>query len=121
LEGLVVRELDHVGFGREEGLVDVHLGVGVDAVVADVEELDDLRLWELLEDRLTRLLVLDELAGNLTRKAKNISKTRNAIRSHAGHESQAWRVVREPTFFMDLIRGFATLACDDRVLLFMLF
>ena len=49
LERLVVGELDHVGNGSEKGLIDVHLGVGVDRVVADVEELDDLGFWELFD------------------------------------------------------------------------
>jgi hypothetical protein len=53
LEGFVVGELDDVRLGREKGLVDVHLRVGVDGVVADVEELDDLGLGELFDDTFT--------------------------------------------------------------------
>lgn len=30
----------------------MHLGVGVDRVVADVEELDDLGFWELFDNAL---------------------------------------------------------------------
>ena len=37
----------------KEGLIDVNLGVGVDAVIADVEELDDLGFWELFDDAFT--------------------------------------------------------------------
>ena len=39
--------------GSEQGLVHVHLGVSVDAVVADVEELNDLGFWELFDDAFT--------------------------------------------------------------------
>ncbi len=39
-----------MGDGSKEGLVDMDLGVGVDGVVADVKELDDLRFWELFDD-----------------------------------------------------------------------
>jgi len=49
LLGLVVGELDDVGFGRENGLVHVDLGVDVDGVVTDVEELNDLGLRELFD------------------------------------------------------------------------
>lgn len=59
LEGLVVRELDHVRLCLEEWLVDVHLGVAVDAVVGDVEVLNDLRLGKLVDDASPRLLVFD--------------------------------------------------------------
>ena len=31
----------------------MNLGVGVDAVIADVEELDDLGFWELFDDAFT--------------------------------------------------------------------
>ena len=34
----------------KEGLVDVDLGVSVDAIVANVEELNDLGFWELFDD-----------------------------------------------------------------------
>ena len=50
LEGLVVGELDYMRDWSEEGLVDVDLGVGVDRIVADVEELNDLGFWELFDD-----------------------------------------------------------------------
>ena len=53
LERLVVGELDYVWDGSEQGLVHVHLGVSVDAVVADVEELNDLGFWELFDDAFT--------------------------------------------------------------------
>ena len=41
------------------------LGVGVDAVVADVKELDDLGLWELFDDAFATALIFNQLAGNL--------------------------------------------------------
>ena len=41
LEGFIVRELDHHRLWGEERLVDVDLGIDVDGVVADVEELND--------------------------------------------------------------------------------
>ena len=53
LEWLVVRELDHVRDGGKQRLVHVHLGVRVDAVVPDVEELNDLGFWELFDDAFT--------------------------------------------------------------------
>ena len=34
-------------------LIDVDLGVGVNGIVADVEELDDLGFWELFDDTFT--------------------------------------------------------------------
>ena len=43
----------------EERLIDVHLGVGVDAVVGDVEMLNNLRLWKLINNASSRLLVFD--------------------------------------------------------------
>lgn len=53
LKGLVVCKLDNMRLWREERLVDVHLRVGVDGVVADVKELDDLGLGELFDDTFT--------------------------------------------------------------------
>jgi len=50
LERLVVGELDYVGDGSKEGLIDVDLGVRVDRIVADVKELDDLGFGELFDD-----------------------------------------------------------------------
>jgi hypothetical protein len=50
LEGLVVGELNHVRFGRKERLVDIDLGVDVDGVVSNIEELDDFWLRELLDN-----------------------------------------------------------------------
>jgi len=40
-------------FGREKWLVNIDLGVDVDRVVANVEELDDLGLRELFDDTFT--------------------------------------------------------------------
>jgi hypothetical protein len=40
------------------------LGVGVDAVVADVKELDDLWFWELFDDALAGALIFNQLTGN---------------------------------------------------------
>ena len=34
----------------EEGLVDMDLGVSVDRIIANVEELNDLGFWELFDD-----------------------------------------------------------------------
>jgi hypothetical protein len=45
LEGLVVGELNERGFGGEERLVDINLGIDVDGVVSDVQELNNFRLW----------------------------------------------------------------------------
>ena len=42
-----------MGDGSEKGLIDVHLGVSVDGVVADVEELDDDDSLELQVDLLS--------------------------------------------------------------------
>lgn len=70
MERLVVGELDDVRLWLEQGLVNIHLRVGVDAVVSDVEMLDDFWLWELIHDAAARLLVLDELARYLTRKIR---------------------------------------------------
>jgi len=47
------------------------LGVGVDAVVADVKELDDLGFWELFDDALAGALILDQLTGNLHNNTTN--------------------------------------------------
>ena len=41
------------------------LGVSVNRIVADVEELDDLGFWELFDDAFSGALILDKLAGNL--------------------------------------------------------
>ena len=49
----------------EERLVDVDLGVSVDRIIADVEELNDLGFWELFDDAFSGALILDQLAGNL--------------------------------------------------------
>jgi hypothetical protein len=59
LERLVVGELDDVRLRLEEGLVNVHLRVAVYAIVGDVEVLNDLRFWELINNTSTRLLVFD--------------------------------------------------------------
>ena len=59
LEWLVVGELDHMRLGLEEGLVDVYLRIAVDAVVGDVEVLNDPGLGELINDASSRLLVFD--------------------------------------------------------------
>ena len=97
----------------EERLVDVDLGVSVDRIVTDVEKLNDLGFWELFDDAFSGALILDKLAGNLNdkiRKWSNMSQT-------CFSETVDW----EPTFFKDLIRGFApVIARDDWVLLFML-
>ena len=37
----------------EEGLVDMDLGVGVNRIIANVEELNDLGFWELFDDAFT--------------------------------------------------------------------
>ena len=50
LQGLVVGELDYMRDRSEERLVDVDLGVSVDRIIADVEELNDLGFWELFDD-----------------------------------------------------------------------
>jgi len=113
LKRLVIGELDHVRNGSEQGLVHVHLGVGVDRVVADVEELDDLGFWELFDDALAGALILDQLTGNLRQKKQRVKKP------DIHTEGEDW----EPTFFMDLIRGFETAVAppaNDWVLLFML-
>jgi hypothetical protein len=62
LQWLVVGELDDCWFSLEERLVHINLRVGVDAVVCDVEVLDDLGPRELVYDAATRLLVLHQLA-----------------------------------------------------------
>jgi hypothetical protein len=49
LEGFVVRELDHRRLWRKERLVYINLGIDVDGVVTDVEELDDFRLVRLID------------------------------------------------------------------------
>ena len=43
------------------------LGICMDAVIADVKELDDLGFWELFDDALAGALILDQLTGNLHR------------------------------------------------------
>ena len=50
LERLVVGELDDMRDRGEQGLINVDLGVSVDGVVADIEELNDLGFWELFDD-----------------------------------------------------------------------
>ena len=50
LKGLVVGELDYVRDWSEEGLVDMDLGVGVNRIIANVEELNDIGFWELFDD-----------------------------------------------------------------------
>ena len=54
-----------MGNRGEQRLIHVDLGVGVDAVVADVKELDDLGLWELFDDAFATALIFNQLAGNL--------------------------------------------------------
>lgn len=71
LERLVVGELDHMGSGSEQGLIYVDLGVCVDGVVAYVEELDDLRFWELLDDAFATTLIFNQLAGNLPQETRH--------------------------------------------------
>ena len=39
-----------MGDRSEEGLVNMDLGVGVDGIVSNVEELYDLGFWELFDD-----------------------------------------------------------------------
>ena len=57
-------------------------------------------------------MILDQLAGNLQDKMKRVK-----CEPFAFSETVDW----EPTFFKDLIRGFApVMARDDWVLLFML-
>jgi len=68
LEWLVVGELDHVRLWLEQRLINVYLRVRVDAVVCDVEMLDDLWLGKLINDAPAGLLVLDKLARNLKRQ-----------------------------------------------------
>ena len=104
LLGLVVGELYDVRLGSKDGLVHVDLGVDVDGVVADVEELDDLGLGELFDYALPCAEVLHQLAGVL-QKHNNISLLIKAKPS-SGEESERWG----PTFFIDLIRGFVALA-----------
>ena len=93
----------------EERLVDVDLGVSVNRIVADVEELDDLGFWELFDNAFATALIFNQLAGNLHTQVKQ-NKVNDA-------KFVAW----EPTFFIDLIRGFAAIPpWMERVLLFML-
>jgi hypothetical protein len=54
-----------VRLGREERLVHVDLGVDVDGVVSDVEELDDFGLRKLLDNAFAGREFLLELAGVL--------------------------------------------------------
>lgn len=49
MEGFVVCELNHRGLWGEERLVYVDLGIDVDRVVTDVEELNDFGLLILLD------------------------------------------------------------------------
>ena len=90
----------------------MHLGVGVDRVVADVEELDDLGFWELFDDALAWTLVFNQLTGNLQENGQKQDYLTWEYRS----EIVDW----EPTFFIDLIRGFDYIPANDWVLLFML-
>jgi hypothetical protein len=55
---------------RKEWLVDIYLGVDVDRVVSDVEELDDLRLGELFDYTFSGCLFLLKLAGVLRSQKK---------------------------------------------------
>ena len=114
LERLVVSELDYVRDRGEQGLVHMHLGVGVDAVVADVEELNDLGFWELFDDAFATALIFNELTGNLKQR-----KERDDIGERL---SRSKEVDWEPTFFIDLIRGLFAITppAKDWVLLFML-
>lgn len=50
LEWFVVRELDGQGLWGKEGLIYVDLGIDVDRVVTDVEELNDFGLLVLIDD-----------------------------------------------------------------------
>ena len=90
--------MDHVWDWGEQRLVHVDLGVSVDAVIADVKELDDLGFWELFDDALAGALILDQLTGNLHKK-------RDIVSNNIPDLSER-RVAWEPTFFIDLIRGF---------------
>ena len=71
LQWLVVGELDHMWDWGEQRLVYVDLGIRVNAVVADVKELDDLGFWELFDDALAGALILDQLTGNLHNNTTN--------------------------------------------------
>ena len=51
--------------GREKRLIDIDLGVNVNRVVTDVEELDDLGLRELFDDTFTARKFFLKLAGVL--------------------------------------------------------
>ena len=74
LEWLVVGELNHVGDGSEEGLVNMDIGIGVDGVIANVEELNDLGFWELFDDAFAAALILNQLAGNLRRAETRLNQ-----------------------------------------------
>ncbi len=91
-------------FRSEKRLIYVDLGVDVDGVVADVEELDDLGLGELFDYALPCAEVLHQLAGVL-QKHNNISLLIK-VKPSSGEEGERWG----PTFFIDLIRGFEALA-----------
>lgn len=67
---LVVSELDDVWLGSEEGLVDVYLGVDVNRVVANVEELDDLGLGILVDGVLAGVLFLVRLDWGLHKRIR---------------------------------------------------
>ena len=57
-----------MGLWGEERLVDVDLGVDVDGVIADVEELDDLGLGELFDRALAAAMRDYLLAGGLNKQ-----------------------------------------------------
>ena len=57
LERLVVGELDDMWLWLEQRLVYVNLRVSIDAVVSDVEVLDDLRFGKLVDEAPASLLV----------------------------------------------------------------
>jgi hypothetical protein len=57
LKRLVIGELDNMRLWLEERLINIDLRVTVNAIVGDIEVLDDLGFWKLINNASARLLV----------------------------------------------------------------
>lgn len=64
LEGLVIGKADDGWDGFKEGLINIDIGLGIDGVIGQVEELDDAGLLVgLIEEASASQLFLHQLTG----------------------------------------------------------
>ena len=93
LQWLIIGKLNASWLWLEEWLIDVHLWVRVDAIVGDVEVLNNLRLWKLIDNASARFLVFDKLAGHLLVKEDGLAMRFERVKL---------------TFFIDFGSGWAS-------------